>query len=223
MARARPNPEITPDIILRAYSIGLFPMAETAQDETLFWVDPDKRGVFPLDGMTISGSLAKAVRSNRYAVTIDRDFDAVIAGCAASAPGRNETWINARIRSLFGDLFRLGHVHTVEAYRDGVLIGGLYGLQIGAAFFGESMFHTATDASKVCLVHLAARLKAGGFTLLDTQFITSHLASLGAVEVPKAEYRDRLARAIDREASFHPWGNLRQIDGATALAVLAKS
>ncbi len=221
MVRTRPL-AITPDILLKAYSVGLFPMADSADDPALFWVDPEQRGVFPLDGIRVSASLAKAVRSDRFDVVADRDFDAVIAACAAPTPGRPATWINARIRDLFGDLFRSGQAHTVEAYRDGALVGGLYGLAIGAAFFGESMFHRTTDASKVCLVHLAARLRAGGFRLLDTQFITPHLASLGAVELPRAAYKTRLADAIGREAAFHAWGGLGQVDGRTALAALQR-
>jgi leucyl/phenylalanyl-tRNA--protein transferase len=196
-------------------------MAESADDDRLFWVDPEQRGIFPLDGLKVSRSLARTVRSDRFTIVTDRDFQGVIDGCAAPAPGRPNTWINRHIRTLFGQLFERGHVHTVEAYQDGALVGGLYGLHLGGAFFGESMFHRATDASKVCLVHLAARMVAGGFALLDTQFITPHLASLGATEVPKDVYRARLAAAIDLEASFDPWGGGRQVDGATALAILA--
>jgi leucyl/phenylalanyl-tRNA--protein transferase len=220
MRRPQPPLDITSDILLRAYSIGLFPMAETAADEQLFWVDPEERGIFPLEAITISTSLAKTLRSDRFSVVADRDFEAVIDGCSAPVPGRPNTWINRRIRTLFGDLFKLGYVHTIETYQGDQLVGGLYGLQIGAAFCGESMFHRATDASKVCLVHLVARLIAGGFTLLDTQFITPHLASLGAIEIPKAAYRTRLAQAIGREARFHPWGEARTIDGATALSIV---
>ena len=223
MARARHSPVITSDTILRAYAAGLFPMAEDADDDTLFWVDPERRGVFPLDGLHISRSLAKVIRADAFTTVVDRDFDGVIAACAEARPDRADTWINAPIRRLFGELFRRGRVHTVEAYRDGALVGGLYGLHIGGAFFGESMFHRATDASKVCLVHLAARLVAGGFTLLDTQFITPHLATLGAVEIPKADYLARLADATAREtATFHPWGDLASVDGVTALGVLAR-
>ena len=178
--------EITPKLLLRAYSIGMFPMSESADDPTLFWVDPDERGIFPLDGLIITKSLAKIVRSDRYDVKVDTDFDAVIENCAGGDEGRPSTWINARIRKLYGDLFRQGHVHTVETWQDGKMVGGLYGVAIGGAFFGESMFHTARDASKVALIHLAARLRAGGFTLLDTQFVTPHLASLGAQEPTKS-------------------------------------
>ncbi len=223
MARARPTLAVTPATVLRAYAAGLFPMAEDARDDALFWVDPERRGVFPLDGLHISRSLAKTVRANVFSVVVDHDFDAVVAACAEPRAADAATWINAPIRALFGDLFRQGHVHTVEAYRDGHLVGGLYGLHIGAAFFGESMFHRATDASKVCLVHLAARLVAGGFTLLDTQFITPHLASLGAVEIPKADYLGRLADATARHATFHPGDERTSFDGATALDLLAGS
>lgn len=223
MARARHAVVITPETILRAYAAGLFPMAEDANDDALFWVDPERRGVFPLDGLHVSRSLAKTVRSDAFAVTVDRDFDGVIAGCAEAQPGRSDTWINAPIRRLFGELFRQGRVHTVEAYRGEHLVGGLYGLHIGGAFFGESMFHRATDASKVCLVHLAARLVAGGFTLLDTQFVTPHLATLGAVEIPKADYLARLAEATRRNACFHPWGERATVEGVRALATLLRS
>lgn len=217
MARARSATQITPDILLRAYSIGLFPMAESADDDRLFWVDPEQRGIVPLDGLVISRSLAKAVRTDRFTVRCDHDFAAVIAGCAAAAPDRPNTWINGRIRALFSTLHDQGRVHSVEAYRDGQLAGGLYGLRIGAAFFGESMFHRVTDASKVCLVHLVARLRAGGFRLLDSQFITPHLETLGAVEIPRADYRRRLAEAVAAEARF---GAADVMSGTAALAAL---
>ena len=205
MGPHRPPPAITPQILLRAYSIGLFPMAEGADDPSLFWLDPEFRGIFPLDGMIVSRSLAKTVRQDRFIVCVDRDFDAVLDGCAAAAPDRPETWINDQIRGLYRDLFDLGYAHTVEAYRDGALVGGLYGVALGAAFFGESMFHRQTDASKVCLLHLAARLRGGGFDLLDTQFVTPHLATLGAVEIPRARYRKRLAEAVKRAVRSETW------------------
>jgi leucyl/phenylalanyl-tRNA--protein transferase len=220
MTPRRDPPEITPDILLRAYSIGLFPMAESAEDQNLFWVDPDTRGVFPLDGLVVSKSLAKAVRGDHFEVRIDCDIDAVIDGCAASRAGREKTWINGRIRQLYRALFDLGHVHTVESWRDGQLVGGLYGVSLGAAFFGESMFHLATDASKVALVHLVARLRFGGYRLLDTQFVTAHLASLGAAEVEKVAYRAQLAEAVGAEAEFWRWPRDRPLDGATALAIV---
>lgn len=220
MSPQRPPPAITPQILLRAYSIGLFPMAEGADDPSLFWLDPELRGIFPLDGIVVSRSLAKSVRRDRFVVTVDRDFDAVLEGCAAAAPDRPETWINDQIRGLYRDLFDLGYAHTVEAYRDGALVGGLYGVALGAAFFGESMFHRDTDASKVCLLHLAARLRAGGFELLDTQFVTPHLATLGAVEIPRARYRKRLAEAVKRPARAEAWASA-PLAGSDVLDILS--
>lgn len=222
MAPKRSPPPITPQVLLRAYAAGLFPMAESADDPDLFWVDPDERGIFPLDRLIVSRSLAKSLRSDRFEVVVDRDFRGVIDGCAAAAGDRPSTWINARIRSLYGELFRLGHVHTVEAYRDGRLVGGLYGVSLRAAFFGESMFHRAPDASKVCLLHLAARLVAGGFSLLDTQFVTPHLATLGAVEVPRDAYRGLLDDAIARPADFGALGS-DALPGRTVLAILKQA
>ena len=210
--------EITPQVLLRAYSIGMFPMAEDADDPTLFWVDPEARGIFPLDGLIVAKSLAKLVRSDRYAVRVDCDFDAVMAGCCGGGPERPQTWINQRIRKLYRELFDRGFVHTIETYDDaGALVGGLYGVQIGAAFFGESMFHTARDASKVALVHLVGRLRVAGFQLLDTQFVTPHLASLGAVEMPRDAYHRMLDRAIGATADFFVWPKDAHVSGATAL------
>ena len=223
MSRPRDQFEITADILLRAYSIGLFPMAESATDDSLFWVDPEARGIFPLDGLIISKSLAKTVRSDCFEIRVDSDFDAVIDACAASYKGRDKTWINSRIRRLYRQLFDLGHVHTVESWAGGALVGGLYGVHLGAAFFGESMFHRKTDASKVALVHLVARLAKGGFRLLDTQFVTPHLASLGAVEVPKKAYRRRLADAVSHQADFWSWPRQTQVSGREALATLPSS
>lgn len=220
MSRTTPRPEITPEIVLRAYSVGLFPMAEDETDERLFWVDPEERGVFPLDGLKVSRSLAKVVRTDRFEVAVDRDFDAVIEGCAHSGSERDRTWINARIRDLYRQLFRAGFVHTVECRRDGRLVGGLYGVALGAAFFGESMFHLERDASKVALVHLVARLRSGGYRLLDTQFVTPHLASLGAAPVPRAAYRQMLDAAVASNADFAVWPAERRISGAEALAAL---
>lgn len=220
MARARSSLNLTPDILVRAYSIGLFPMAEKADDDRLFWVDPEARGIFPLDGITVSTSLAKIVRADRFYVVVDRDFEAVIDGCAGGAPDRPSTWINRRIRELFGELFARGDVHTVEAYRGGDLVGGLYGLHIGGAFFGESMFHRATDASKVCLVHLAARLVAARFALLDAQFVTPHLASLGAIEIPRSAYRLRLDQAVALDRRFASPEVPAQLDGRAALSLV---
>lgn len=221
MTRARTPFEITPDIVLRAYSIGLFPMAEHAEDESLFWVDPEARGIFPLDRMIISKKLARRIRSDRFEIRVDHDFAAVIDGCALSAPGREKTWINQRIRTLYEKLFDLGHVHTIECWEDGQLAGGLYGVALGAAFFGESMFHRQTDASKVALIHLAARLHAGGFRLLDTQFLTPHLESLGAIEVSKETYRITLADAVAHKGDFWIWPKDKYVSGCEALAALA--
>ena len=197
-------------------------MAESADDPGLFWVEPEERGLFPLDGLVVSRSLAKTVRSDRFAVRVDTDYDGVIDGCAASGPGRQGTWISSRIRSLYRELFDAGFVHTVEAWSDGQLVGGLYGVALGRAFFGESMFHRARDASKVALVHLVARLRAGGFGLLDTQFVTEHLATLGAVAVPKAAYKRLLAAAMTGQGNFAAVPPSETMTGAHALALLAR-
>lgn len=220
MARARDRLEITPEILLRAYSIGLFPMAENADDPALFWVDPEERGIFPLDSVIISRSLAKTVRSDRFEIRIDIDFDGVIDGCATAMKDRKSTWINARIKELYRALFELGHVHTVEAWFDNELVGGLYGVALGAAFFGESMFHRARDASKVALVHLVARLRAGGFRLLDTQFVTDHLATLGAVSIPKHEYHRRLTDAVRQTGDFWALAKGKPLTGGEVLRLL---
>ena len=211
--------EITPEILLRAYAAGIFPMAEDANDPTLFWVEPRERGILPLDGFHVSRRLARTVRADLFEVRVDHDFDAVIRGCAGMTPARDKTWINERIRRLYGELFDLGHCHTVEAWRDGRLAGALYGVRLGAAFFGESMFHVERDASKVALVHLAARLKAGGFRLLDTQFVTDHLAQFGAVELPRQAYKRLLREAIDGTADWEAWPK-DGVPGAEALRAL---
>ena len=220
MSRPGPPFAITPRILLRAYSIGLFPMAESAEDDRIFWVDPEKRAILPFETFKASRSLRKTVRSDRFDIVVDDDFDAVIEACAAPAPERENTWINAEIRRLYRELFDLGFVHTIECRREGRLVGGLYGVALGAAFFGESMFHRDTDASKVALTHLAARLRAGGFELLDTQFMTKHLASLGAIEIPRDAYHRRLAEAVESPADFFAWPRERRISGAQALAAL---
>jgi leucyl/phenylalanyl-tRNA--protein transferase len=212
--------EITPEILLQAYAAGIFPMAEDADDPGLFWLEPQQRGTIPLDEVHVSRRLARTVRSDLFEVRVDTDFDAVIAGCAAPVPDRDKTWINARIRQLYGDLFDRGYCHTVEAWRDGRLVGGLYGVRLGAAFFGESMFHIERDASKVAFVHLAARLRAGGFKLLDAQFVTGHLASLGAVEIPRRAYKRLLAEAVAADADWWVWPQGMTVPGATALAAL---
>jgi leucyl/phenylalanyl-tRNA---protein transferase len=205
MARHQEHQEITSDLLLQAYRCGIFPMAESADDPQLHWYEPKKRGIMPLDGFHIARSLAKKVRSDRFEVVADRDFDAVIAACAEAAPGRENTWINGPIRRLYRELFDKGHCHTVEAYRDDQLVGGLYGVAIGGAFFGESMFHRATDASKAALVHLVARLRAGGYRLLDAQFVTQHLSSFGAIEVDRSIYQVLLGQALAAKPGNAAW------------------
>jgi leucyl/phenylalanyl-tRNA--protein transferase len=209
--------EITPEVLLKAYACGIFPMAESSDDPGLYWVEPERRGVFPLDRFHVPRRLARTVHADRFEIRIDHDFDAVIAACAAPAPGRGKTWINRRIHSLYRELFRRGHCHTVEAWRDGRLAGGLYGVRLQRAFFGESMFHFERDASKVTLVHLAARLKAGGFALLDAQFLTEHLARFGAIEVARERYQLLLANALQGEARLDP----APLTGAECLKLLA--
>lgn len=214
------SPAITPEIMLRAYAAGVFPMAETADDPNLFWVEPEMRGVIPLDRFHLSSRLARTVRADPFEIRVDGDFEAVIAACAESRPDRPETWINHRIREVFGALFRIGHVHTVECWRDGRLVGGLYGLALGGAFFGESMFHRETDASKVALIHLVARLRHGGYSLLDAQFQTAHLAQFGTQEVPRAAYKGLLERALAKPGDWAIWSRERPISGAEAVAAL---
>lgn len=194
--------KLTPEILLRAYAVGLFPMAERRDDPTLFWIDPEKRGILPLDAFHVSRRLRKTVRSGIYDIRCDTAFSDVVRACAAPGPGRGDTWINDEIESLYADLHELGRAHCVEAWRDGELVGGLYGVSLGAAFFGESMFSTARDASKIALVHLVARLRKGGYRLLDTQFVTDHLMQFGVVELPRAGYRQLLSEALDASASF---------------------
>ncbi len=195
--------KITADVLLKAYAIGVFPMAESADDPGLFWIEPEQRGLLPLDDFHLPKRLARTIRAEPFEIRIDTDFDGVIEGCARPAKGRRKTWINARIRSLYRELFDLGHCHTVEAWRDGKLVGGLYGIALGSAFFGESMFSTERDASKVALVYLVARLKIGGFTLLDIQFTTDHLKRFGAYEVDRDEYQKALNKALALKADFH--------------------
>ena len=221
-SRDSASSEITPAVLLRAYACGIFPMAESADDPTLFWVEPEMRGVIPLEGFRVSSRLARTVRSDLFRVTVNTAFKAVIAGCAAPAAGREDTWINKRIRELYAGLHELGHCHSVEVWQDGDLAGGLYGVNLGRAFFGESMFHRGRDASKVALVHLVARLTFGGFELLDTQYVTEHLKSFGAVEIPRRRYTTLLDRAIKGQpADFLKLPIDRPMTGAEALAILA--
>ena len=214
--------EITPDILLKAYAAGIFPMAEDADDPSLFWVEPQERGIIPLDGFHMARRLARTLRADTFEVRVDRDFDAVIAGCAEPGRDRDKTWINTRIRRLYGELFDLGHCHTVEVYRDGRLVGGLYGVTLGAAFFGESMFHRERDASKVALAHLMARLRRGGFRLLDTQFVTEHLVQFGAIEVPRRVYKRLLREAIDSPADWCGWPCETAMPGAEVARILSE-
>jgi leucyl/phenylalanyl-tRNA---protein transferase len=201
-----PDPEInliTPQILLNAYAVGLFPMAESADDPSIHWVEPKLRGIIPLENFHASTKLQRLARSDAMQVKFNTNFSGVIDACAASTPDRPSTWINARIRSLYLDLHALGFCHSVEVYKAGELVGGLYGVSLGGAFFGESMFHTATNASKIALVHLVERLKLQGFTLLDTQFITEHLKQFGAIEISAKKYRVLLDAALKIEADFN--------------------
>lgn len=187
---------LDPDLLLRAYSVGVFPMADSRIAREIFWVEPKKRGVLPLDGFRLSHSLAKTIRSDRFEVTADKAFREVVSHCAEPTPTRPETWINPQIESAYAELHARGHAHSIEAWHEGRLVGGLYGVKLGAAFFGESMFSRMSDASKVALGWLVARLKVGGFKLLDCQFITDHLASLGAVEIGRDAYVALLDEAL---------------------------
>jgi leucyl/phenylalanyl-tRNA---protein transferase len=214
--------EITPEVLLRAYACGIFPMAESADDPSLFWVEPEMRGIIPLEGFRVASRLARTVRSDVFTITVNQAFAGVIAGCAAPQEGREETWINRRIRDLYTGLHRLGHCHSVEVWRDGDLVGGLYGVSLGRAFFGESMFHRVRDASKVALVHLIARLINGGFELLDTQYVTEHLKTFGAIEIPRRRYTALLDKAIRGQAAdFSRLAVDRPVAGAEMLAVIA--
>jgi leucyl/phenylalanyl-tRNA--protein transferase len=209
--------DITPEVLLKAYACGIFPMAESADDPALYWIEPERRGIFPLDAFHVPGRLARTVRSDRFRVICDADFEAVIAGCAEARADRGRTWINARIRRLYGALFDRGHCHTVEVYAGSDLIGGLYGVSLGGAFFGESMFHRVPDASKVALVHLVARLRAGGFSLLDTQFVTAHLKTFGATDVSRRQYHRMLETALSHAADFGKLPVDQPVTGAEAL------
>jgi leucyl/phenylalanyl-tRNA--protein transferase len=213
--------EITPEVLLKAYACGIFPMAESAEDPALYWIEPEYRGIIPLEGFHVPTRLARTVKADRYTVVANRAFDAVVTACAAPQPGRTRTWINARIRALYQKLHERGHGHSVEVYEGDTLVGGLYGVSLGRAFFGESMFHRARDASKVGLVHLVARLRAGGFVLLDTQFVTDHLRSFGAVEVPRQRYHRLLEAALVAEADFGRLDPATPLSGAEALRLAA--
>ncbi|MGX1099136.1 leucyl/phenylalanyl-tRNA--protein transferase [Amorphus sp. MBR-141] len=210
--------EITPQVLLKAYACGIFPMAESAEDPGIYWIEPERRGILPLTDFHVPRRLQRTIRQDKFTIRIDTAFDAVIEGCAAPGENRRRTWINGRIHRLYSDLHRLGHCHSVEAWQEGALVGGLYGVRLGGAFFGESMFTGVRDASKVALVHLVARLRAGGFTLLDSQFLTDHLARFGAIEVNRRVYQTQLEAALAETADFFTLD--RQASGADALSVL---
>lgn len=207
--------EITPQVLLKAYSVGIFPMAESADDPGLYWIEPETRGIMPLDRFHLPRRLRRTVAQGVFEVRIDHDFEAVIEGCASPAEGRPKTWINERIRRLYGELFNAGYCHTVETWKDGRLVGGLYGIALGAAFFGESMFSRERDASKVALVHLVGRLRGGGFRLLDAQFTTAHLKQFGAIDIDRRHYQRLLDKALAENADFY-----RLAGGATSEELL---
>jgi leucyl/phenylalanyl-tRNA--protein transferase len=212
--------EITPEVLLKAYACGIFPMAESADDPALHWIEPEMRGIVPLDGFHVASRLARTVRTTPFMVWVDRDFDATVGGCAEAKENRAKTWINGRIRKIYRSLFDHGHAHSVEVYDGDALVGGLYGVSLGRAFFGESMFHRARDASKIALVHLVARLRAGGYRLLDTQYVTDHLKTFGAVEVSQRRYHRMLEDAISGDADFDALPVDRPLSGAEALGFL---
>jgi leucyl/phenylalanyl-tRNA--protein transferase len=194
--------EITPQVLLKAYSCGIFPMAESADDPALYWIEPQHRGILPLDGLHLPRRLARTVRTTGLEVRVDTDFQGIIDGCAHTRAGRHSTWINSRIRTLYRELFEMGHCHTVEVWNGEKLAGGLYGVALGGVFFGESMFSYERDASKIALVHLVARLIHGGFTLLDTQFVTEHLRQFGTIEVDRDQFQVKLDLALEKHGDF---------------------
>ena len=208
--------EITPQVLLKAYACGIFPMAESAEDPGMFWVEPELRGILPLNKFHLPRSLKKTLKKNTLEVRIDSNFEAVIAACAAPSASRKQTWINDRIRELYTELHKMSHAHSFETWVDGELVGGLYGVRLGRAFFGESMFSRKTDASKIALVHLVYHMKNSGFVLLDTQFTTTHLERFGVIEIPRDEYQELLQEALIGEAFF----NTGQEGGATSESIL---
>ena len=212
--------ELTPELLLRAYAAGIFPMAESSDDPELFWVDPVRRGILPLDGFHLPRRLARTVRTERFEISCDRDFVKVMRGCAEATSERPQTWINDEILRVYSALYERGAAHSVEARVEGALVGGLYGVALGGAFFGESMFSRVTDASKVALAHLIVKLRQGGFRLLDTQFVTEHLQRFGAIEISRARYRRLLAEALEANARF-PIEVLRGAEAARALRMPA--
>jgi leucyl/phenylalanyl-tRNA--protein transferase len=218
-SRDDPMFEITPQVLLKAYSCGIFPMAESADDPALYWIEPQQRGVLPLDEFHIPRRLLRTIRTTPWTVKVDSDYDRVIDGCAAPRAGRMSTWINTRIRALYRELFDLGACHTVEVWDGDELVGGLYGVALKSAFFGESMFSTERDASKIALVHLTARLIHGGFTLLDTQFVTEHLRQFGTIELDRAAFQAELEKALNHDADF--FALPRNANGADVAAIVS--
>lgn len=210
--------EITPQVLLKAYACGLFPMAESAEDPGLFWLEPERRGILPFKDFHLPRRLRRTIRNDVFQIRVSTDFQAVIDGCSEPMPGRQKTWINSEIRRLYSELFEMGYCHTVEAWHEGKLVGGLYGVSLNGAFFGESMFTFKTDASKVCLAHLVARMIVGGYSLLDTQFVTDHLSKFGTKEVPQADYNNRLSEALKLETDFYAFP--QQASGQQVLEVL---
>ncbi|MGO9173724.1 MAG: leucyl/phenylalanyl-tRNA--protein transferase [Rhodomicrobium sp.] len=211
--------EITPQVLLKAYACGIFPMAESADDPTLYWIEPERRGVLSLEQVHVPRRLARIIKQEKFEVRTDSAYEGVIEGCASSRAGRRTTWINKRIRELYAELFEMGYCHTVETWLNGRLVGGLYGVALGGAFFGESMFSYETDASKVALIHLVARLRYGGFSLLDTQFVTDHLRQFGAQEISRAAFHRRLERALQ---GFGEYGRLPSgVSGAGILQLVS--
>jgi len=218
---ARDSAPFTVQDLIECYRRGVFPMADGRDDERIFLVDPEQRGIIPLDGFHLPRRLGRTVRANHYQVRVDTAFDATVAACAAARPGREETWINPSIQHLYGELYRLGVAHSVECWLEGELVGGLYGVSLAGAFFGESMFSIARDASKVALAHLIARLRVGRYQLLDTQFMTEHLGQFGAVEIPRAHYRRRLAQAMAADADFYHLP--AYVEGAAVLQAISQA
>jgi leucyl/phenylalanyl-tRNA---protein transferase len=210
--------EITPQVLLKAYQCGIFPMAEAADDPALYWIEPQQRGILPLDDFHVPKRLKRTVKQDVFEVRVDHDFDGIIDGCGSERAGRDTTWINAKIRKLYGDLYDQGYCHTVETWRDGKLVGGLYGVALEGVFFGESMFSFETDASKVALVHLLARLIGGKFSLLDCQFVTEHLRQFGTVEVDRKAFHKKLERALANPADFLALP--KHLSGAEAMAAI---
>lgn len=220
-SRDDPMFEITPQVLLKAYSCGIFPMAESADDPALYWIEPQHRGVLPLEAAHFARRLLRTVRTTQLAVKIDNDYDGVIDGCAAVRPGRSSTWINKRIRSLYRELFDQGHCHTVEVWKGDQLVGGLYGVALKGAFFGESMFSTERDASKIALVHLVVRLIHGGFKLLDTQFVTDHLRQFGTIELDRDAFQAELDKALTGNGRFDALP--RDVSGEEVVELIASA